>query len=255
MGIGLLDPAEVMIVAQMTSEQRDHRALLRARREALAAEEDDRRHEERRQQWHREGAYLSRAELEAGEPCRGCGQPLLDGLGNWYPLNRLTTEQRAEYDRAEALFRERHGTCRSHRWGLSGHRATHCGYCCPPPPMSDRQIGQISQILASAQVRKEDLDDWDLTLTCDHIVRRTQHRDHDQYTMRVADCPACGTRRGVVTAQRAGPTDDPDGRIFQQRLAAELQTAQAKLDRQRKAVTATEFRITELTQKLSGAGR
>jgi len=28
--VGLLYPAEVMIVAQMTSEQRDHRALLRA---------------------------------------------------------------------------------------------------------------------------------------------------------------------------------------------------------------------------------
>jgi hypothetical protein len=78
-----------------------------ARREALAAEEYDRRLEDRRQQWYRDGAYLTWAELEAGEPCRGCGQPLLDGLGNWGPLNGLTPERRAEYDREEALFRER----------------------------------------------------------------------------------------------------------------------------------------------------
>jgi primosomal protein N'' len=121
--------------------------------------------------------------------------------------------------------------------------------------MSDRQIERISQILSSTPVRKEDLDDWDLRLTCDHVVRRAQHRDHDRYAARVADCPCCATRRGVVTARRSGPTDDPDGRVHQQRLAAELQEAHAKLARQRKALTATEVRITELTRKLGSAGR
>jgi hypothetical protein len=243
-----------MIMAPMTSEQRDQKTLLRARRAAVAAEEEDRRLEERRQQWQREGAYLSRGELEAGESCRGCGQPLLDGLGDWLPLNQLTPEQRAGYDRAEELFRERHGDCRSHRWSLSGHRATHCGYCCPPPPMSDRQAEQIAQILSSARVRKEDLDGWDLTLTCGHVVRRTQHRDHDRYTTRVAGCPACGMRRGVVTAQRAGPVDDKTGQVARERLAAELRAAQAKLDRQRKAIKATERDIAELTQNLANLG-
>lgn len=241
-------------MARMTDEQREHRALVRARREALAAEEEDRRLEEQRQQWHRDGAYLSRAEVEAGEPCRGCGQPLLDGLGDWPPLNRLTPQQRAEYDRAEALFRERHGACRSHRWSLSGHRATHCGYCCPPPPISDRQIERIRQILFSARVRNEDLDAWQLTLTCGHVVRRAQHRDHHTCTARVADCPECGMRRGVVTADRTGPMDDRSGQVARQRLAAELQVAQARLDRQRKAVEATERRIAELAQKLGDTG-
>jgi hypothetical protein len=237
-----------------TSEQREHRALLRARRAAEAAEEDDRRLEERRQQWQRDGAYMSRAELEAGEPCRGCGRPLLDGLGDWYPLNQLTPGQRAEYDQADALFRERHRDCRSHRWNLSGHRATHCGYCCPPPPMSDRQIEQIAQILSSASVRTQDLDAWDLALTCGHVVRRTQHRDHDRYTTGVTECPECGTRRGVVTAQRRGPADDWNGQVARERLTAELAAAQAKLDRQRKAIKATERGIAELTQKLQNAG-
>jgi DNA repair exonuclease SbcCD ATPase subunit len=68
-------------MARMTGEQREQRALSQARRVAEAAEEADRRWEERRQQWLREGAYLSWAEMEAGEPCRGCGQPLLDGAG------------------------------------------------------------------------------------------------------------------------------------------------------------------------------
>jgi hypothetical protein len=240
-------------MAQMTSEQHEHRALLRARHTAETAEAEDRRLQDRREQWQREGAYMSRTELEEGEPCRGCGQPLLDGLGSWYPLNQLTPEQRAEYDQADALFRERHRGCRSHRWNMSGHRTTHCGYCCPAPPMSDRQIEQIALILSSAPVRTQDLDAWDLTLTCGHIVRRTQHRDHDRYTAGVTDCPACGTRRGVVTAHRAGPADDKNGQAARDRLAAELAAAQAKLDRQRKAIKATERGITELSQKLKKA--
>lgn len=133
---------------------------------------------------------MSRAELEAGEHCRGCGLPLLDDLGNWPPLSQLTAEQQAEYEHASAAFLERHHGCRSHRWSLSGHRTEHCGYCCPPPPMSGRQIEQISQILSSARMRKEDQDDWDLTLTCEHTVRRTQHRDNDRCSARSLTVPS-----------------------------------------------------------------
>jgi hypothetical protein len=241
-------------MARMTDEQREQKALLRARRAAEAAEEEDRRTEERRQQWQREGTYMSRAEMEAGEPCRGCGQPLLDGAGNWPPLLRLTLEQRAEYDRADTAFRERHADCRAGRWSLSGHRTTHCFYCCPPPPMSARQIEKLGQIFSSARaharVRTEDLDAWDLTLTCDHVVRRTQHRDHDRYGMAVTDCPTCGRRRGVVTARRVGSADDKSGQVARDRLAAELAEARVKLDKQRKAVMATEHRIADLTRKL-----
>lgn len=57
-------------------------------------------------------------------------------------------------------------------------------------------------------------------------------------------------RRGVVTAQRAGPVDGRNGQVARKRLAAELAAGQAKLDRQRKAITATERGIAELTQKL-----
>jgi hypothetical protein len=136
---------------------------------------------------------MTRAEIEAGEPCRRCGQPLLDGLGDSGPLNNLTPDQRAEYDRAEELYRERHRDCRSHRWSLGGHRALHCGYCCPMPPLSVEQAVRVAQILSSVPTRPEDLDDWDLVLTCGHTVRRTRHRDHgERHYWRVTECAACG---------------------------------------------------------------
>jgi primosomal protein N'' len=116
--------------------------------------------------------------------------------------------------------------------------------------LSDRQIERISQILAAARIRTEYLDDWDLTLTCDHVVRRAQHNDHDLYSPRVVDCTDCGTRRGVVSAQRLGSASDQNGPVERQRLNAELSAVRAKLDRQRKAITATEERIAELTQVL-----
>lgn len=58
-------------MAQLASEQRERRALMRARRAAVAAEEEDRRLEERRQQWHREGTYLGRAEMEGARRAGG----------------------------------------------------------------------------------------------------------------------------------------------------------------------------------------
>jgi hypothetical protein len=178
---------------------------------------------------------------------------LLDGVGDWPPLSELTREQRAEYDRAEAAFRERHADCRAARWSLSGHRSVHCFYCCPPPPLSDQQIEQIARIFSSARVCTEDLDDWDLTLTCDHVVRRNRHRDHgDRYGTAVTDCPACARRRGVVTARRLGPADGRKG--ARDRLAAELTEARAKLDKLRDAVKTTERRIARLVRKLEEQG-
>lgn len=196
-------------MAKLTEEERKRRALMRTQREALAAEQEDHRVEERRQQWVREGAYLSRAEFEAGEPCRGCGEPLLDRRGDFPGLMHMTSEQREEYDREEARYLERHEECHSLRWSMQGSRTLHCGYCCPPPPMSDKQIERISRFFASvnSEAQKRNLVYWDLTLTCDHVVRVTQHRDYDYYSARVVNCPTCGARRGVVQTHRIGPTE------------------------------------------------
>ena len=54
-------------MARMSDEERERRASLRARLTAEAAEADDRRMEERRLQWPREGVYMNRAKIEAGE--------------------------------------------------------------------------------------------------------------------------------------------------------------------------------------------
>jgi hypothetical protein len=121
---------------------------------------------------------------------------------------------------------------------MGGHRALHCGYCCPPPPLSDRQLEKIALIFSSARVRTENLDSWDLTLTCGHAVRRAQHRDRHRFALHVTDCPACQRRRGVVAAQRVGPVDDERGQAARDRLAAEVAAAQAKLARQQSSGTA-----------------
>ncbi|MFP3964145.1 hypothetical protein SMC26_17625 [Actinomadura fulvescens] len=119
--------------------------------------------------------------------------------------------------------------------------------------MSERQVEKLSALLVSIKTENRDLDDWDLTLTCDHVVRCTQHRDHDHYSRRVVDCPTCATRRGVVEVERVGPTDDPEGRVQRERLLSELQAAKAKLERQRRTVEKTQRRIDELSEKLRAA--
>jgi hypothetical protein len=51
-----------------------------------------------------------------------------------------------------------------------------------------------------------------------------------------------------------GPADNPGGQVAQERLTAELTEAQAKLDKQRNAVKATERRIADLARKLEEPG-
>ena len=111
---------------KLSEEQRQRRALVRARREAIQAEEDDLRFARRREQWRLEGTYLSYEEYAAGVPCRGCGEPLLDGQGSRWPPNKLTDQERAECDAYDARFRERHADCRRGRWGMQGSRTSHC---------------------------------------------------------------------------------------------------------------------------------
>jgi hypothetical protein len=239
-------------VAKLTEEQRAERALRRARQKALDAEEDDRRQEARHRQWEREGTYMTWAEFQAGEPCRGCRQPLLNGARELPPPIRQTPEERAEAEQEEARYRQLHGDCRSHRWSVEGSRTLHCGYCCPMPPLSGEQIATLRNIFASARTeqRKRELDDWDLTLTCDHVVRRTQHRDHSYWSGGVTECSPCGTRRGVVHAQRIGPAGDTEGSLQRERLASELQAEMAKLEGQKRAAEKTERKLEALRRQL-----
>lgn len=135
-------------MAELTEEQKAQRARTRKRNQALAAEAEHRRTEARHREWKEMGLRLTRAELEAGVPCRGCGLPIIDDLEPFPALMHLTDAQRLEYDAAEKEYLERHGDCHAHRWSMGGSRTTHCGYCCPPPPLSERQIADISRIMS-----------------------------------------------------------------------------------------------------------
>jgi hypothetical protein len=237
---------------KLTEEPRQRRALARARREAVQAEEDDLRHALRREQWRREGMYLSYEEYVAGVGCRGCGEPLSDGLDGWRPTAKLTDEERAEREAYDARFRERHAECRAARWSIEGSRISHCFYCCPPPPMSEQKIRELNRLFASFGPRDpKELDAWELLLTCDHLAQRTQHRSHDHWSGRVVDCPTCEVRRGVVQFTRVGPANDPDGEVERERLVAELSAESAKLERRQKAASSTEQRIAEINAKLA----
>lgn len=246
-------------MAKLTEEQKRQRAAKRALRSALEAEADDRRRRERDEQWEREGTRLSWAEYVAGEPCRGCGLPMTDELGSWPPLLQLSEAEKLEYEEANQKFRERHTDCRDARWTVGGSRVTHCCFCCPPPPMGPKQVEKLARLFASwpsREERKKDLDRWDLTLRCDHVVPYIQHRENTRVSARVVDCPECGERRGVVSSERVGPAYRDDGTIREraaadrERLARELAAAEAKLTRQQKNAAATQQRIAELQEEL-----
>lgn len=246
-------------MAKLTEQQRRQRAEKRALRNALEAEAEDQRQRERAELWERERMRLSWEEYVAGEPCRGCGQPMRDGRGDWPPLLEMSEAEKQERNEAEQRFRDRHADCRAARWSVSGSRVTHCCFCCPPPPLGPKQIENLSRLMASwpsHEESKKDLDAWKLTLRCGHSVTHVQHRDHDYVSARVVDCSECGERRGMVHSERVGPAYD-DREIVQQRAAAdrirlsqELAAAETKLARQRKATAATEQRINDIREQL-----
>jgi hypothetical protein len=108
-----------------------------------------------------ESDRLTHEQMMAGESCPSCGEELISrgdppswiGKGTMY----LTDKEQAARTAAEQAFKERHPDCHAWRWSMAGSAVSHCGRCCPPPPMSPDQIRRISQILqgsAEERVRK-----------------------------------------------------------------------------------------------------
>ena len=96
----------------------------------------------------------------AGEPCRGCGRPMRDATvwsGSGKGLIHLSEEERAQYDSEEQQFEGRHADCHTHRWTMGGTLTTHCGKCCPPPPMSPEQTARIATLLHYALRDQQEL--------------------------------------------------------------------------------------------------
>lgn len=243
-------------MAKMSEEEKaaraEARALSRARTLALDAEDQHKRSTRARGRWEAEGMYLTREQALAGEPCRSCGLPVIDGSnherkGSMY----WTPEEKAEYDAEDAAFRERHRDCRGVRWSISGSRAQHCGKCCPPPPMSEEQARRIASILNSVSVREADLVTWSHTLTCGREVLGTVHRDSRDYRAAgVRDCPECGSMKGVVSVTRvaAAVTQPPQDAPPPTTQVRELEKARREVADLRVALKSAEARLKKLTR-------
>jgi hypothetical protein len=95
---------------------------------------------------------LTWEEYHSGEHCRGCGEPFVGEVpwsGSGKGTMHYTKEERARADADEARFKARHEDCHAVRHHVSGSLTTHCGRCCPPPPLSPEQISRLRAILAS----------------------------------------------------------------------------------------------------------
>lgn len=231
-------------MAKLSEEQKAQRAAKRRHTVALQAEAQALRHEEKRRQWHEQGMYLTWEEAAAGAPCRGCGLPVIDHLGNWPPLMHLTEQERIEYDAAESAYQAAHPDCQSHRWSMNGSRQAHCGLCCPPIPFSPETLEEIRRILDRVPANRDhELDTWALTLTCDHRIERTQHHTNSYWSASTVHCPNCDVTRGIVTAERI---TDAEARS---RVAEERR--KAAIDRARRNVVKAEEQAEAARQKLT----
>lgn len=219
-----------------TSEQKADRARKRQLAVALKEESRAKRLEAQSREWTTTGMYLSREEAANGEPCRGCGLPVIDNLGDWPATMYLSPVERTEYEAERARFRERHSDCESHRWSMAGSRATHCGACCPPLPFSDVQLEYVAGILRRSKPSVEDLDVWERLLTCGHQVRQQVHYTSSRPGFSTQRCLKCDELRGVVSSKKiieAGARKEE----AQRRRDADVARAKRKLKSAEKAAS------------------
>lgn len=144
---------------------------------------------------------LTWEEYLAGRACPGCGRPYRDDE-HWESKGTMyfTDQERARYEAEEARFRQDHPDCGSHRHSVSGSLTTHCGKCCPPPPLSPEQIDTIGKLLGTPTPPAH-LMNWRLRLYCGHIVELTAHYTHKTlhgaFTGSIS-CPECGLDPAVI---------------------------------------------------------
>ena len=240
-------------MAKLTEEQKAAQALTRKRNEAVRAEEEHARQQAKERDWEERGLRLTYEELVAREPCRGCGEAILDGLEPFPGTMYLSPEQKVEYDAREAAYKERHGECRAHRWSMGGSRQLHCGFCCPPPPLNPRQIEDLTKLMAAwKKPDPKEMDTWELTLRCDHAVHKVIHHSNEHVYASVVDCPECGEPRGILTAERL-QTPERNARAYAAERERELRKAQRELAKLRREARTVEERIAGLDGDAAGA--
>lgn len=224
----------------LTDDQKAVRAAKRNIKAALEEEARAHRREAKRAEWRDQDMYPTREDATTGAACRGCGLPLTDGLGDWPPLMQRTPEEAAEYEAAEALFRELHPNCGEGRWGTQGSRVTHCMLCCPPLPIPDSVLEELGRVMASFPPRRdEELDVWALDLTCGHRVEKTAHYTNRQWTTPTIECTECGATRGIVTSER---TTDAAARAEEAKRKHDASIAKARRELAKAEAAADEAR-------------
>ncbi|MDP5226882.1 MULTISPECIES: hypothetical protein [Arthrobacter] len=179
------------------------------------AEKAQRQSEEIRAAVRCEIPSLTWEQFAAGEPCPGCGRSYRDEE-RWESKGTMhfTDEERARYEAEGELFKERHGDCHAMRHKVSGSLTTHCGRCCPPPPMSPEQRELILRLF-SCPTPPQQLMRWRLRLYCGHVVEKTAHYTHK--TLHAAfsgatSCPECGLDPAtIVDGAAVGLKAEPPG--------------------------------------------
>ncbi len=119
----------------------------------------------------------------------------------------FTPGERERYDAEEAAFKERHPNCRAMRHSASGSLTTHCGKCCPPPPMSPTKARELSEMFGrmSEHRRPEDLMRWRLRVFCGHEAEKVCHRSYltaEQGFGSHSKCPECGLDPATIVDAR-----------------------------------------------------
>jgi hypothetical protein len=189
---------------------------------------------------------LSWEEFAAGAPCPGCGMPYVDAE-RWESKGTMyfTPEERERYEAEESAYKQRHPSCRSPRHSISGSLTTHCGKCCPPPPLSPKKRRELSDLLGSLKTRPEDLVRWSLRLFCGHTVEQTAHRSYTEasraFSASLTKCSECGLDPAVVVDARAiglvkepttphVPSTPPAARPTRAALEQRIRELEAELD-------------------------
>lgn len=234
----------------LTEQQKADRAARRRMTSALKAEAHAHREEGRRREWRVKGMYLTREEVAAGEPCRGCGLPVIDRLGNWPPLLHLTDEERVEYEAAQLLFKELHPECGSHHWSGSESRTWHCGLCCPPPPIPPDCLEEVRRILMSSTQGEEELDIWETVLTCGHTMQQSVHYTNSRLSFSTERCRECGITRGVVSSVKVIEAADRKNEAERQR-GERIARAERELAKAEKAAKAARLKLEKLRAEKS----
>lgn len=116
----------------------------------------------------------------------------------------LSDAERVRYEAEQDRFKVAHALCRSHRHSVSGSLTTHCGKCCPAPPLSPSEMERIRALLTPTP--PYELMVWRLRLYCGHTVERSAHRSH--LTVHSAfsgsvRCTECGCDPAAVIDARA----------------------------------------------------